>query len=146
MSETCLSHFPSSDIAVMAAAVADYTPVNVSSNKIKKKEEVFTIELTRTTDILANLGAQKTEKQVLAGFALETENEQENALKKLAEKNADLIVLNTLKEPLAGFGKDTNKITVFDRNGSVYYYDAKSKQLVANDIVELIIKKRNEKL
>lgn len=137
--------FPNSDITVMAAAVADYSPKNVSSEKIKKNEGELLLELTKTKDILQTIGSLKNDKQFLVGFALETENELDNALKKLSSKNADLIVLNSLKDATAGFGKDTNKVTIFDRAGNKYDFEAKSKKLVAKDIVDLIIKKLNEK-
>lgn len=146
MYNACISLFNSADIGVMAAAVADYTPEIVSLHKIKKKTERFLLELTKTQDILQSLGAMKNKKQVLAGFALETEHEEENALKKLSAKNLDLIVLNSLKDEAAGFGKDTNKVKIFDANGNSYLFKAKSKKLVANDIVHLIIKKFNEKI
>jgi len=145
MYNACVSSFVSSDVGVMAAAVADYTPQTISSNKIKKYNERFLLELVKTKDILQSLGAIKNEKQVLVGFALETEHEEENAKKKLSGKNADLIVLNSLRDEAAGFGKDTNKVTVFDANDS-YSFEAKSKKLVADDIVDLIIKKLNEKV
>jgi len=145
MHNACVSFFASADIAVMAAAVADYTPETVSSNKIKKKDDCFELKLRKTRDILQSLGAVKSERQILVGFALETDNERENALKKLSAKNADLMVLNSLKDETAGFGKDTNKITIFDKEGGYYSFDAKSKILVAADIVDSIIKKLNEK-
>lgn len=137
--------FLAADIAVMAAAVADYKPAAIAAEKIKKSNEVLRLELTKTTDILKHLGSIKNENQFLVGFALETENEQENALHKLSAKNADLMVLNSLKDASAGFGKDTNKITVFDKARNVYAFEAKSKKLVAKDIVDLIIKKLDEK-
>ncbi|GEO10407.1 bifunctional phosphopantothenoylcysteine decarboxylase/phosphopantothenate--cysteine ligase CoaBC [Segetibacter aerophilus] len=137
--------FPTSHVAVMAAAVADYAPTTVAGEKIKKSHELLTLKLTKTKDILKSMGALKSNKQFLVGFALETENEQENALKKLSSKNADLIVLNSLKDTSAGFGKDTNKVTIFDREGQAFDFEPKSKKLVANDIVDLIIKKLNEK-
>ena len=146
MYNACVSLFVSSDIAVMSAAVADYTPEAVSSKKIKKDNEHFEVKLTKTKDILQTLGATKNSRQILVGFALETENEAENARKKLSGKNADLIVLNSLKDADAGFGKDTNKVTVFDANGNSYPFEAKNKKLVADDIVNLIIKKINEKV
>ncbi len=145
MYNVCMSLFASSDIAVMAAAVADYTPKTVSSNKIKKNNEYFQLELTKTKDVLRSLGEIKNERQILVGFALETDNENENAIKKLVEKKADLMVLNSLKDESSGFGKDTNKVTIFDRDSNVYLFEAKSKKLVAADIVDLIIKKINEK-
>jgi phosphopantothenoylcysteine decarboxylase/phosphopantothenate--cysteine ligase len=145
MYAACKAPFEDVDVAVMAAAVADYKPANISSQKIKKKDDVLDFRLTKTVDILKSLGSIKAQNQVLVGFALETENERENALKKLSSKNADLIVLNSLNDPQAGFGKDTNKVTIFDNLGNSYGFDAKTKRLVANDIVDLIIKKLNEK-
>jgi phosphopantothenoylcysteine decarboxylase/phosphopantothenate--cysteine ligase len=145
MFQACISRFRNADIAVMAAAVADYSPKYPSASKIKKSEETLELPLVKTKDILKNLGALKTHNQILVGFALETNNERENALKKLREKNADLIVLNSLNDSAAGFGKDTNKVTIFDRNGTEEHYEAKSKDLVAKDIVELLIKKTNVK-
>lgn len=126
------------DIAIMAAAVADYTPVEVSGQKIKKKEEGLTIELKKTEDILAALGKDKGAKQILVGFALETENEKDNALKKLQAKNADMVVLNSLNDKGAGFGGDTNQVTIFYRDGREKQFDTKSKELVAKDIVDSI--------
>ena len=122
----------------MAAAVADYTPTEVSSIKIKKQETGFQIELTKTKDILQSIGSVKKDKQVVVGFALETNNEAENAIKKLKQKNADLIILNSMKDAEAGFGKDTNKITIFNKDGTSIAYEAKSKTSVANDIVNYI--------
>jgi len=145
MYNACMTHFVSSDIAVMAAAVADYTPATVSTSKIKKSDEHLHLELIKTKDILQSLGAIKSDKQMLVGFALETDNEKENAQKKLSGKNADLIVLNSLKDTAAGFGKDTNKVTIFDRHNKSYSFEAKSKTHVADDIVDLIIKKIHEK-
>jgi phosphopantothenoylcysteine decarboxylase / phosphopantothenate---cysteine ligase len=140
MYDACTSRFDKMDIAVMSAAVADYTPVTIASEKIKKNDGSFTIELTKTKDILKSLGEKKNSKQLLVGFALETNNEKEYALKKLQTKNADLIVLNSLNDAGAGFGYDTNKITIFDREGKEYNFDTKSKKEVAKDIVNTIIK------
>lgn len=140
MLEACEASFPNSDIAVMSAAVADYTPIRIASEKIKKKETGMTVELIKTTDILKNLGAKKKKDQVLVGFALETTNEKEYALEKLEKKNADLMVLNSLNDAGAGFGHDTNKITIFGRGGQEFYFDKKSKAEVARDIVATIIK------
>ena len=145
MYNACISSFTSCDIGVMAAAVADYAPETISIEKIKKSNERFDMQFVKTKDILQSLGAIKSEKPLLAGFALETENEEANAIKKLSAKNADLIVLNSLKDEAAGFGKDTNKITIFDKNSHSYSFEAKSKKLVAEDIVDVIIKKLNEK-
>jgi phosphopantothenoylcysteine decarboxylase / phosphopantothenate---cysteine ligase len=140
MYQACINHFDSSDIAVMSAAVADYTPVTIAEEKIKKSETTFNIELTKTKDILKSLGEKKKVGQLLVGFALETNNEKEYALKKLQTKNADMIVLNSLNDAGAGFGHDTNKITIFDKAGSEYNFDIKPKKEVAKDIVNTIIK------
>lgn len=140
MYQACNSLFKDSDIAVMAAAVADYTPVNKSDQKIKKTKENLSIELKRTKDILKELGGKKREGQVLVGFALETENENENAKAKLESKNADMIVLNSLNDKGAGFGIDTNRITIYNRKEDVIQFDTKSKNEVAKDIVDTIIR------
>jgi phosphopantothenoylcysteine decarboxylase / phosphopantothenate---cysteine ligase len=140
MHEACINRFASIDIAVMSAAVADYTPVSIATEKIKKNDSVFNIELTKTKDILKSLGEIKKDSQLLVGFALETNNEKEYALKKLRTKNADMIVLNSLNDAGAGFGHDTNKIAIFDKAGSEYKFDIKPKKEVAKDIVNTIIK------
>lgn len=132
--------FKNADIAVMSAAVADYTPVTKADQKIKKKEEHFSIELTKTKDILKSLGEKKKPGQVLVGFALETSHEKENAIDKLAKKNADMIVLNSLNDAGAGFGYDTNKITIFRKGGEELLFDIKTKDEVAKDIVDTIIR------
>ena len=139
MYNACVSLFPQMDIAIMSAAVADYTPVSMSPQKIKKSEDVFTIDLKRTKDILQQLGAIKKEGQLLVGFALETNNEREFALKKLSDKNADIIILNSLNDAGAGFGKITNKVTIFDKKGNEYQFNTKLKSAVASDIVNTII-------
>jgi len=139
MYDACLKVFQTSDIAVMSAAVADFTPVNQAPEKIKKSSHTLTIELTQTKDILKTLGEKKHNGQLLIGFALETEHEKENALSKLRSKNADLIVLNSLNDEGAGFGHDTNKITIFEKNGNEINYDRKPKQQVAKDIVDRIV-------
>jgi len=139
MYTACLLEFPGVDLAVMSAAVADYTPVTVAAEKIKKIGDSFVIELTKTKDILRSLGAIKSEKQLLVGFALETNNEKQYALKKLEEKNANLIVLNSLNDAGAGFGHSTNKITIFDNRGNEYQFEKKSKTAVAADIINTII-------
>ncbi len=135
--------FKTADIAIMSAAVADYTPVIVASEKIKKTGADFEIKLTKTKDILKQVGLTKTKKQFVVGFALETNNEKEYALKKLKEKNADLIVLNSLNDKGAAFGTDTNKITIFDKSKKEYVFELKSKEAVAKDIVDLIVNKIN---
>jgi len=139
MYDACMSRFKEMDIAVMSAAVADYTPVNVAAEKIKKNDSSFSIELTKTKDILKSLGEKKSNGQIVVGFALETNNEKEYALKKLQTKNADLIVLNSLNDAGAGFGHDTNKITIFDKQGNGKEFETKSKKEVAKDIVNTII-------
>ncbi|RYZ57700.1 MAG: bifunctional phosphopantothenoylcysteine decarboxylase/phosphopantothenate--cysteine ligase CoaBC, partial [Chitinophagaceae bacterium] len=126
------------DIAVMAAAVADYTPAEVAGQKIKKTGEELTLTLRKTKDILAALGQKKEQGQVLVGFALETNNEKESALKKLAEKNADMIVLNSLQDNGAGFGHDTNKATFYLKNGEEKSFALKTKKALAKDIVDTI--------
>jgi len=128
------------DIAIMAAAVADYSPVTAAAEKIKKKEEGLTVELVKTKDILKSLGEKKKPGQVLVGFALETNNEKQNALDKLTRKNADMIILNSLNDEGAGFGHDTNKITIFDKGGNEISFAAKPKSEVAKDIVDTIIR------
>jgi phosphopantothenoylcysteine decarboxylase / phosphopantothenate---cysteine ligase len=140
MFNACDKIFETTDIAVMSAAVADYTPVTKAPEKIKKKENTFTIELTKTKDILENLGQRKKAGQVLVGFALETKNEKEYALDKLRRKNADWIVMNSLKDEGAGFGHDTNKITIFGKNGEEIGFETKTKMEVAKDIVDTIIR------
>ena len=139
MFNACEKIFPTTDIAIMSAAVADYTPVQIAKEKIKKTENDFAVQLTKTKDILKTLGGLKTKDQILVGFALETNNEKEHALQKLQTKNADMIVLNSLQDAGAGFGHDTNKITIFDKTGNAYPFDIKSKKEVAKDIVNTII-------
>jgi phosphopantothenoylcysteine decarboxylase/phosphopantothenate--cysteine ligase len=141
MYKVCTEIFPDSDIAILSAAVADYKPAVVSDQKIKKKDETITIELTKTHDIAASLGKLKHNGQLIVGFALETEQEQNNALKKLESKNFDLIVLNSLNDNGAGFGHDTNKITIIDRAQKMKSFGLKDKKEVANDIVTAIIEK-----
>ena len=135
-------YFNTMDISIFAAAVADYTPLNVASQKIKKKDASLHIELKPTKDILASVGAIK-EKQYLVGFALETNDELENAKSKLKRKNLDLIVLNSLQDKGAGFKLDTNKITLIDKNENIISFDLKSKKDVASDIFNEIIKNIN---
>ena len=135
-------YFNNVDIAIFAAAVADYAPVNVSDQKIKKKDTSLQIDLKPTQDILASVGRIKKE-QYLVGFALETNNELENAKGKLERKNLDLIVLNSLQDIGAGFKTDTNKITLIDKDENITSFELKSKQEVASDIFDEIIKNVN---
>ena len=137
MYSQCIKYYPDSDIAVLAAAVADYTPRHKSEQKIKKEKNGLNIVLVKTPDIALELGKIKKPHQVNVGFALETENEKENAHQKLTSKNFDLIVLNSLRDPGAGFGHDTNKITIIDKNNS-QNFELKSKQEVAEDIIVAI--------
>jgi len=139
MFNACEKTFPEVDIAIMSAAVADYTPAQVAKEKIKKTDNDLAVPLTKTKDILKTLGGLKTTDQFVIGFALETNNEKENALQKLQSKNADMIILNSLQDAGAGFGLDTNKITIFDKTGKAYPFDVKSKKEVARDIVNTII-------
>lgn len=139
MLQACLNHFPKCNVAILSAAVADYTPEVVSENKIKKSGNTLVLKLKKTEDILKKLGSFKKKKQVLVGFALETNNEEANAAKKLREKNLDFIVLNSLNDVGAGFGYDTNLVTIIHKNGNKIKYGLKSKQEVAKDIVDQII-------
>ena len=138
MYEVCHHYFDDVDVAIAAAAVADYKPNNVAKNKIKKDAANFTIELEKTKDILASLGKIKKD-QFLIGFALETEDEIENAKLKIQKKNLDLIVLNSLQDEGAGFGKPTNKVTFIDSNFMVEPMELKSKEAVADDILNKVI-------
>ena len=139
MFQATTKHFADSDVAILAAAVSDYTPVQASDVKIKKNDGNMFLELKKTKDILAYLGTQKQEKQLLVGFALETNNELENANKKLKKKNLDFIVLNSLQDKGAGFKHNTNKITILDKYNNMREYELKSKTAVANDIIEKIV-------
>jgi phosphopantothenoylcysteine decarboxylase / phosphopantothenate---cysteine ligase len=139
MASECISRFDSCDIAILAAAVADFTPVMVSRKKIKKRDAELLLKLKPTTDIAGTLGMKKKSSQILVGFALETENELENAKEKLLRKNLDIIVLNSLKEVGAGFGHDTNKITLIDRNNNIDKFELKSKEEAAKDILDKIV-------
>jgi phosphopantothenoylcysteine decarboxylase/phosphopantothenate--cysteine ligase len=132
-------HFEGNDVAILSAAVADYRPKYVADKKIKKKDKTLVLELEKTKDILASLGDIK-KKQLLVGFALETNNEIENAIKKLKSKNLDLIVLNSLSDKGAGFGVNTNKVTLIDSEENITNYNLKSKAEVAQDILSEIIK------
>jgi len=140
MYEASVKAFPKADVAILAAAVADYKPVAVSKEKLKKDGESLQINLVKNPDILESLGKKKSKKQILVGFALETEDELENARKKLEKKNLDMIVLNSLRDKGAGFGYDTNKITILNKKGSQKSYSLKAKPDVARDIIDEVIK------
>ncbi|WP_158829423.1 bifunctional phosphopantothenoylcysteine decarboxylase/phosphopantothenate--cysteine ligase CoaBC [Mucilaginibacter lacusdianchii] len=138
MLDACLQVFDTVDICVMSAAVADYTPVTVAPQKIKKQATDLNIELKKTTDILKTLGERKRKSQLLVGFALETENEEQNAIEKIRKKNLDFIVLNSLNDAGAGFKTDTNKITIIDHNLQKTVFTLKSKTEAAADICQKI--------
>lgn len=140
MLAAAIDNFPKADIAVLAAAVADFTPENPAKTKIKRGDGSLNIQLRPTTDIAATLGKNKRSNQLMVGFALETNNEVENAKRKLREKNMDLIVLNSLNSIGAGFGYDTNKISVINKLGEQTDFELKLKTDVARDIVQLIQK------
>ena len=142
MEAACLDHFVTADLLIMAAAVADYRPAVQAVEKIKKSEATTSVVLEKTTDILAALGAVKKPHQMLVGFALETENEEANALKKMQEKNTDFIVLNSLKDAGAGFGVDTNQVTVFSASGEKKMIPLQSKEAVAKEIIEYIFQRQ----
>lgn len=144
MYNACMNEFSSCTVAIMSAAVADYTPVETAEQKIKKTETTFQIELKKTKDILGSMGAVKKPKQWLVGFALETNNEKEYAIGKLKAKNADMIVLNSMNDEGAGFGGNTNKINIFDKKGNEYSFSLKSKADVAADIIETLKKVMND--
>lgn len=141
MYESVAAAFPQAHVTILNAAVADYTPAHPATEKIKKKEPTFAVELTKTVDIAAMLGARKRADQLMMGFALETNNERENALGKLHRKNLDWIVLNSLRDAGAGFGHDTNKITVMDRQEVVTEFGLKTKDEVAADLLAIIAQK-----
>ena len=138
MYTVCHQYFYEADVMIASAAVSDYRPKHVAEQKIKKQEDTLTIELVKNKDILQSLGAIK-EKQYLVGFALETENEIENAKGKIKKKNLDLIVLNSLQDVGAGFGGNTNKVTFIDKDNQIENFELKSKEEVANDLIAKII-------
>lgn len=141
MFQGVIAHQASYDIAIMAAAVADFTPVTVADQKIKKEagKEEMTIILQKTKDILATLGSKKRPDQTLVGFSLETHNEEANALGKLERKKADIIILNSLRDPGAGFGHDTNKVSVFGKNGLRKSYPLLPKKELASELLAIIL-------
>jgi phosphopantothenoylcysteine decarboxylase / phosphopantothenate---cysteine ligase len=139
MASECIARFPKCDIAILSAAVADYTAVKVEKEKMKKGADSITLTLKPTVDIAASLGKIKKASQLLAGFALETNNEIKNATAKLKRKNLDLIVLNSLKEPGAGFEHSTNRITIIDKYNNIDKFELKSKEEAARDILDKIV-------
>ena len=138
MLEACLQYYKDVKACIMSAAVADFTPVNVSPQKIKKQDKDLNIELKKTTDILKTLGEQKHKGQILVGFALETNDEEKNAIDKLQRKNLDFIVLNSLNDEGAGFKTDTNKITIIDHHLQKTTFQLKNKNEVAKDICKKV--------
>lgn len=140
MLEACERIFPSCDIAIMCAAVADYAPAHPADRKIKREHnDLPVIELVKNPDIAATLGAMKKPGQRLVGFALETDNEMSNALHKLKAKNLDMIVMNSLRDKGAGFRTDTNKVTIYKLDGGELHFDMKSKREVASDIIDTLL-------
>ena len=137
MFNECLKYFPKSRVTILSAAVADYTPKFVATQKIKKKEAEFSIELVKTKDIARELGLQKKENQIMVGFALETNDEIKNAKGKLVSKNLDFIILNSMKNKGTCFGSDNNKISIIDHN-KITDFELKSKDLVASDVVNFL--------
>lgn len=146
MYDAVMAEFGEMDIAVMCAAVADYRPAQQATRKIKReKEDIPTVTLVKNPDIAAAVGERKTAVQTLVGFALETDHAEENAREKLRRKNLDMIVLNSLEDKDAGFGVDTNKVTVVDKSGNATHLPVKSKREVAKDIVDLVVSTCHEK-
>jgi len=139
MLSACEGEFPQADITVLSAAVADYRPEHTAVQKIKKTEDTLNLQLVKNPDIAAALGKQKKNGQLMVGFALETENEEANAMKKIVAKNFDMIVLNSLNDKGAGFGLDTNKISLITKKGEIRKFSLKNKKEVAADIVEAIV-------
>lgn len=136
MYQETMSRWEDADIAIMAAAVADYTPCTTSPSKIKKKEDILTVQFCKTKDILKSLGVSKKPGQTLIGFALETDNEIENATHKLISKKADYIILNSMRDKEAGFEKETNKVTIINKNGVIFASDVQNKKSIAELILQ----------
>jgi len=141
MQRSVKEHFKNTDIAIFAAAVSDYKPQTFETQKIKKNDNNWDISLSKTNDILLEISQEKKENQILVGFALETENELSNAKEKLINKNLDMIVLNSLNDKGAGFGYDSNKITIIEKDNKIEEFELKHKREVAKDIIDRIIQK-----
>ena len=141
MQRSVKDHFEDADIAIFSAAVSDYKTENIASQKVKKSNGSWDISLTKTNDILLEISQEKKENQILVGFALETENELENAKEKLINKNLDMIVLNSLNDKGAGFGYDSNKITIIEKDNKIEEFELKHKREVAKDIIDRIVQK-----
>lgn len=138
MKEACMNIFPQCDCAIMAAAVSDFKPEKIHAQKVKRGEKGWVIHLKPTDDIAFSLGKIKKRGQLLVGFALESRDEIQNARKKREKKNFDFIVLNSLADPGAGFGYDTNKISILDRDNNILHFELKSKKDVAKDILKKV--------
>ena len=138
MASECIARFPACDIAILAAAVADFSPEKVEERKIKRTGNEIVLRLKPTRDIAETLGKMKKKSQILAGFALETNNETANATAKLVRKKLDIIILNSMQDKRAGFGYDTNRITIIDRNNIINKFELKSKEEAARDILDKI--------
>lgn len=141
MHQACLTFYQDSDINIFAAAVADYGPSGVADQKIKKKGDSLDLKLTKNPDIAKSLGEQKRADQLNIGFALETNNEEDHAKEKIKNKNFDFIVLNSLKDSGAGFGHDTNKVSIIDKANNIEHFELKTKAEVAQDIIDYLVEK-----
>jgi phosphopantothenoylcysteine decarboxylase/phosphopantothenate--cysteine ligase len=139
MADRCISLFDNSDIAILAAAVADFTPERTEERKVKRTGDDLVLRLKPTPDIAESLGRMKRHGQIVAGFALETHNEIENASKKLEKKHLDLIIMNSMQDKGAGFGYKTNRITIIDRNNNIDKFELKTKEEAAKDILDKIV-------
>ena len=140
MHESVMARCEESDVVVLCAAVADYRAEQVCDKKMKRgSTNTLTIKLVENPDIAKAVGAKRHDGQILVGFALETDNEEEHARAKLEKKNLDMIVLNSLQDKGAGFGTDTNKVKILERNGAINAYECKSKKMVAKDIVDIVV-------
>ena len=139
MADRCISLFDNSDIAILAAAVADFTPERTEERKVKRTGDDLVLRLKPTPDIAESLGRMKRQGQIVAGFALETHNEIENASKKLEKKHLDLIIMNSMQDKGAGFGYKTNRITIIDRNNNIDKFELKTKEEAAKDILDKIV-------
>jgi phosphopantothenoylcysteine decarboxylase / phosphopantothenate---cysteine ligase len=139
MADECIARFGSCDIAILAAAVADFMPEKVEDRKIKRTADEILLRLKPTKDIAEAIGKMKKKSQILAGFALETHNEIANATAKLKRKNLDIIIMNSMQDKGAGFGYDTNRITIIDKNNNIDKFELKSKEEAARDILDKIV-------
>ncbi len=139
MADECIARFGSCNIAILAAAVADFTPEKVEVRKIKRTDDELLLRLKPTKDIAGAIGKMKKKSQILAGFALETQNDIVSAIAKLQNKNLDIIIMNSMQDEGAGFGYDTNRITIIDKNNNIDKFELKSKEEAAKDILDKIV-------